>query len=171
MFQVLRFSGARVLGFGVVTVGLAGLAVFSTFAAQAPGDAKLLLPTETRLSNIKQLTFGGENAEAYFSFDGTRLTYQSTGEYKCDQIFTMKIDGSERKLVSNGAGRTTCSHFMPDGKSIVYASTHLGGRECPPVPGREDGYVWPIYDTYDIFRVGVDGKGLTQLTKTVVYDA
>ena len=160
----------QVVGFGVVA-GLAGLLAFSTLAAQSGGDAQLLLPTEKRLSNIRQLTFGGENAEAYFSFDGTRLTYQSTGEYKCDQIFTMKIDGTERKLVSNGTGRTTCSHFMPDGKSIVYASTHLGGRECPPVPGREEGYVWPVYDTYDIFRVGVDGSGLTQLTKTVGYDA
>ncbi len=136
-------------------------------AAQAP----ILLPQETRLSNVRQLTFGGENAEAYFSFDGGRITYQNTGEYKCDQIFTMKINGTERKLVSNGTGRTTCSHFMPDGKSIVYASTHLGSKECPPVPGREEGYVWPIYDTYDIFKVNVDGSNLTRLTSTPGYDA
>jgi hypothetical protein len=104
-----------------------------TVAAEPP----LLLPQETRLSNIRQLTNGGENAEAYFSFDGGRLTFQHTGEYKCDQIFTMKIDGTERKLISNGTGRTTCSFFTPDGKSIIYASTHLGARECPPVPDKE----------------------------------
>jgi Tol biopolymer transport system component len=89
------------------------------------------------------LTTTGENAEAYFSFDGAKLSFQSTGEYPCDQIYTMNIDGSDRKLLSTGTGRTTCSHFLPDGKSVVYASTHLGAKECPPVPGREEGYVWP----------------------------
>jgi Tol biopolymer transport system component len=133
----------------------------------------LTLPQETRLTNVRQLTSGGENAEAYFSFDGTKLSFQSTGRdgFKCDQIFTMNIDGTNVKLVSTGQGRTTCSHFTPDGRAIVYASTHLGGRECPPVPGRESGYVWPIYDTYDIFKVNTDGTGLTQLTKTRGYDA
>ena len=76
----------------------------------------------------------------------------------------MKVDGSERKLISNGTGRTTCSFFTPDGKSIVYASTHLGARECPPVPDKSEGYVWPIYDTYDIFKVNADGSNLTRLT-------
>ncbi len=136
----------------------------------APGPT-LTLPEETRLANMRQLTFGGENAEAYFSFDGTRLSFQSTGQYPCDQIFTMNIGGTDRKLVSTGRGRTTCSHFTPDGRAIVYASTHLGGPECPPVPGRDQGYVWPIYDTYDIFRVNVDGTGLTRLTSTPGYDA
>jgi Tol biopolymer transport system component len=120
---------------------------------------------------MRQLTFGGENAEAYFSFDGTRLTYQNTGEYPCDQIFSMNLDGSDRKLMSTGAGRTTCSYFTPDGKSLVYASTHEGARECPPVPGQEAGYVWPIYDTYDIYRVNVDGSNLVRLTNTPGYDA
>jgi Tol biopolymer transport system component len=128
-------------------------------------------PVERHLRNIKQLTFGGENAEAYFSFDGRQLTFQSTGKDACDQIYTMNVDGSGVKRLSSGKGRTTCSHFMPDDKSIVYASTHLGGDACPPVPGREMGYVWPIYDTYDIFRVNVDGTGLRRLTSTVGYDA
>ena len=135
------------------------------------GDAPLLLPQETHLSNLRQLTFGGENAEAYFSFDGTKLSFQSTGEHPCDQIYSMNIDGSDRRLVSSGNGRTTCSFFLPDGKSIVYASTHLGARECPPVPGREDGYVWPIYDTYDIFKANADGSNLVRLTATPGYDA
>ena len=131
----------------------------------------LTLPEEVHLANVRQLTTTGENAEAYFSFDGTKISFQSTGEYPCDQIFTMNIDGTDRKLISSGKGRTTCSHFLPDGHSIVYASTHLGSPDCPPVPGHELGYVWPIYDTYDIFKVNVDGTGLTQLTKTKGYDA
>jgi Tol biopolymer transport system component len=143
-------------------------------AATAPASgtgAAALLPEETRLSNLRQLTFGGENAEAYFSADGQWLSFQSSKDRACDQIFTMRIDGSDLKMVSNGEGRTTCSFYTPDGKAIVYASTHLGGRECPPVPGREQGYVWPIYDSYDIFRVNVDGSGLTRLTSTPGYDA
>ena len=128
-------------------------------------------PDERHLQNVKQLTFGGENAEAYFSFDGKHLSFQSTGKYPCDQIFTMNVDGTGLKLVSTGKGRTTCSHYLPDGKSIVYASTHLGGDACPSVPGREMGYVWPVYDTYDIFRVNVDGSGLRRLTSASGYDA
>jgi Tol biopolymer transport system component len=140
-------------------------------AEVADGQA-LLLPAEQRhLSNLRQLTFGGENAEAYFSFDGQHLSFQSSKDHACDQIYTMRIDGSEMRIVSSGEGRTTCAHYMPDGQSIVYASTHLGGPDCPPVPGREQGYVWPIYDTYDIFRVNVDGTGLTQLTSAPGYDA
>jgi Tol biopolymer transport system component len=142
----------------------------SVVAQPAPS---LTLPQEVRLTNVRQLTHGGENAEAYFSFDGTKLTFQNTGRdgYKCDRIFTMNLDGTDVKLVSTGTGRTTCSHFTPDGRSVVYASTHLGGAECPPVPGREQGYVWPVYDSYDIFKVNVDGTGLTQLTKAPGYDA
>jgi Tol biopolymer transport system component len=150
---------------------LALLALLALSAVQA--TPPLTLPEEKHLTNVRQLTNGGENAEAYFSFDGRKLSFQNTGRdgYKCDQIFTMNIDGTNVKLASTGTGRTTCSHFTPDGKAIVYASTHLGGKECPPVPGRESGYVWPIYDTYDIFKVNADGTGLTQLTKTKGYDA
>ena len=150
-------SAAAVLGMSSLALG----------AQQAQSTQ----PVERHLRNIKQLTFGGENAEAYFSFDGKKLTFQSTGKYACDQIFTMNVDGTDVKLLSSGKGRTTCSHFMPDNKSIVYASTHLGGDACPPVPGREMGYVWPIYDTYDIFRVNIDGSGLRRLTSTTGYDA
>ena len=90
---------------------------------------------ETHLANVRQLTFEGENAEAYFSGDGRQLVFQSThGELKCDQIFVMNIDGSGRRQVSTGKGRTTCSYFAPDGSRIVYASTHLGSPDCPPRP-------------------------------------
>lgn len=127
---------------------------------------------ERHLTNIKQLTSGGENAEAYFSPDGSRLIFQSTREgVPCDQIFTMKVDGSDVKRVSTGKGRTTCSYFYPDGQSIIYASTHLGSAECPPTPSFSRGYVWPIYPSYDIFRAKPDGSGLTALTTTDGYDA
>ena len=134
-------------------------------------DAVLLRPAETCLSNIHQLTFGGENAEAYFAFDGTQISFQHKGDVPCDQIYVMNIDGSGRRMISNGAGRTTCAHLMPDGQSIVYASTHLGSAACPPEPGREQGYVWALYDSFDIFRVGVDGSNLRRLTNTPGYDA
>jgi Tol biopolymer transport system component len=131
----------------------------------------LALPQERHLRNVKQLTFEGENAEAYFSFDGSHLIFQSTAGHGCDQIYTMAIDGSDRRLVSTGKGRTTCSFYYPDGKSILYASTHLGGDACPAVPSRDQGYVWPIYDTYDIFRANTDGSNLRRLTTTAGYDA
>lgn len=127
--------------------------------------------TERHLANIRQLTFGGENAEAYFSSDGTRLIFQSTREgVACDQIFTMTIHGSDLKRVSTGTGRTTCGYFTPDGQ-IVYASTHEAARECPPKPNFSRGYVWPVYDSYDIYRANADGSGVIPLTRTPGYDA
>src|SRR3982750_1081704 len=97
-------------------------------------------PDERHLRNIKQLTHGGENAEAYFSPDGTHLIFQSTREgHACDQIFTMKIDGSEVKRVSTGTGRTTCGYFYPGGKDILFASTHKADAACPPKPSFERG--------------------------------
>lgn len=127
---------------------------------------------EVHLANLRQLTFGGENAEAYFSLDGSKLILQSTREgVPCDQIFSMGLDGSDVRMLSTGDGRTTCSYFYPDGESILYASTHLGGAECPPPPSFEMGYVWALYDTYDIFRASPDGSGLTRLTDTPGYDA
>jgi Tol biopolymer transport system component len=137
----------------------------------APAGDTAVLPEETHLANARQLTFGGQNAEAYFSFDGRRLSFQSTGEFACDQIYTMDIDGSNRMLISAGQGRTTCSHLTPDGSEIVYASTYLGGLECPPEPGFEQGYVWPVYDSYDIFKADADGSNTVRLTDTPGYDA
>ena len=139
--------------------------------AMPPTEAPLILSQERHFKNMKQLTFEGENAEAYFSFDGSRLTFQTTAGHGCDQIFTMKLDGSDRKRISNGQGRTTCSFYSPNGGSIVYASTHLGGTDCPPVPSRDQGYVWPVYDSYDIFRANPDGTNLVRLTRTPGYDA
>jgi TolB protein len=129
-------------------------------------------PKELHLRNIRQLTFGGTNAEAYFSFDGQKVIFQSTREpFKCDQIFTMSRDGSNVRRVSTGTGRTTCGYFTPDGKRIIYASTHLGGPDCPPPADRSEGYVWPIYRTYDIFSAKPDGTDLKRITTTDGYDA
>jgi TolB protein len=127
---------------------------------------------ERHLRNIKQLTHGGENAEAYFSPDGTHLIFQSTRDgYPCDQIYTMKIDGSDLRKVSTGKGRTTCGYFYPGSKQILFASTHETSPECPPRPSYERGYVWPIYAGYDIYRANPDGSNVTPLTRTPGYDA
>jgi len=133
---------------------------------------QLALPAEKHLQNLKQLTFGGENAEAYFSADGKQLIFQSTRDGRgCDQIYTMSVDGSNVKLISNGDGRTTCSYFYPNGKRILYSSTHLGYRQCPPRPDFSKGYVWAVYPTFDIFTAKPDGSDLKQLTNTPGYDA
>ncbi len=156
----------RLLLSGSLALAVGAAVLSSTTTTAADGGS------ERRLRNVTQLTFGGENAEAYFSFDGRRLIFQSTREgVRCDQIFTMNVDGSDVSMVSNGEGRTTCGYYLPDGRSIVYASTHLGSRECPPRPDFSRGYVWPIYDTYDIFRADADGSNLVRLTDTPGYDA
>jgi len=127
---------------------------------------------ERHLTNIKQLTFGGENAEAYFSSDGKQLSFQSKRDGRaCDQIYTMNADGSNVKMVSTGDGRTTCSYFYKDKKKILYGSTHLAGKDCPPNPDFSKGYVWAIYAGYDIFQANADGSNVKQLTTTPGYDA
>lgn len=137
---------------------------------------------EKHLKNVRQLTFGGDNAEAYWSFDGKSVSFQSNNKkwgLSCDQIFYTAIDGpglqggGKPKMISTGQGRTTCAFFMPGNKSILYASTHLGGKDCPPEPERKPGgkYLWPIYDSYDIFIADLNGKQLKQLTNTPGYDA
>lgn len=137
---------------------------------------------EVHLKNVRQLSFGGDNAEAYWSFDDKKLVFQAKNEawgVECDQIYVLDpysdaISKAFRpKMVSTGLGRTTCSYFMPGDKSIIYASTHLGGNECPPEPQRRaDGkYVWPIYESFDIFTADLEGNLLKQLTDTPGYDA
>jgi len=138
----------------------------------SPQTNDLALPQEKHLRNIRQLTFGGENAEAYFSSDGRKLIFQSTRDGReCDQIYTMNVDGSDARLVSTGDGRTTCSYFFPGDKRILYSSTHLGAKQCPPRPDFSQGYVWAVYDTFDIFTARPDGSDLKQLTTASGYDA
>lgn len=152
-----------------VLIFLAILFQFGFVYAQGPADTAKL---EKHLTNVKQLTFGGENAEAYFSNDGKKLIFQSKrDDRKCDQIYTMNIDGSDVKMVSTGFGRTTCSYYFDNNKKILYGSTHLGSRDCPPTPDFSKGYVWPIYPSYDIFTANADGTKVKQLTKTAGYDA
>lgn len=144
-----------------------------TFLSTTPAqDSKLLVAGEKRIKNIKQLTFGGENAEAYFSSDSKQLIFQSKRDGRgCDQIYGMNIDGSNVKMISNGEGRTTCSYFFKNGKKVVYASTHGGARECPPNPDFSKGYVWAIYPDYDLYTSTADGKEIKKLTNTKGYDA
>lgn len=154
-----------------VTILLIGLASTRTPTTQSQ-TGRLELPQETHLRNVRQLTFGGENAEAYFSADGKKLSFQSTRDGRqCDQIYTMNIDGSDVRLVSTGKGRTTCAYFLPNGKRVLYSSTHLGSTECPPRPDFSKGYVWAVYPSFDIFTVKPDGSDLKQLTNTPGYDA
>lgn len=133
---------------------------------------------ETHLKNVRQLTNGGNNAEAYFSFDGTKLVFQSDFAdwgVGCDQIFFMPTTGyigEKPPMVSTGKGRTTCSYFMPGDSLIVYASTHLAAEECPETPRMVNGkYVWPVYEGYDIFVTDLNGNIVKQLTDTPGYDA
>jgi Tol biopolymer transport system component len=130
------------------------------------------LEGEIHLKNITMLTDDGENAEAYLSFDESKLSFQATfGELECDQIFTMNIDGTDKKMVSTGKGRTTCAYYLPGDDRIIYSSTHMADANCPPPPDRSKGYVWQLYDSFDIFTVKTDGTDLVRLTDSGNYDA
>jgi TolB protein len=167
---------------------LLSISFFQLSATEPPDTNKaglsnkvLAYPQEKHLKNVKQLTFGGDNAEAYFSFDNKKITFQATNKgwgEKCDQIFSVdvaspRMNEVKPQMISTGKGRTTCSYFMPGDTTIIYASTHLAGDDCPEVPAhRTDGkYVWPIYDSFDIFVADLKGNILKQLTNTPGYDA
>jgi len=147
-----------------------------------PAHDSISYAGETHFKNIRQLTFGGDNAEAYFSFDSKWLIFQRTNPkigIQCDQIFIGKVptkpgEKFEPRPVSSGKGRTTCGAFLKDGKHIIYASTHLSADTCPPVPDRKkfgNRYIWPIYEGYDIFLSDLDGKNVKRLTDSPGYDA
>lgn len=135
---------------------------------------------EKHLKNIRQLTFGGDNAEAYFSFDNQHLTLQRANPKEgipCDQIFWGKIPAANEPFtlnpVSNGLGRTTCSYFMPGDQEIIFASTHLAADTCPPAPDMRKAkrYVWGIYSSFELFVADRKGNILRQLTDNDYYDA
>ena len=135
-------------------------------------DDPLRDPQEKHLRHVKQLTFGGQNAEAYFSYDGRRLIFMTTREpYRCDQIFVMNTDGSDHHLVSTGEGRTTCGYFYADGKHILYSSTHAANKDCPPRPDYSHGYVWGVYPQYQIYYATDDGQIVRPLTTGPGYNA
>jgi TolB protein len=154
----------------VIPIVLSLFSLIALSGIKAGGDS-LLLPGEKHLSNIRQLTSSGKNAEAYFSFDGKRLIFQSTRDgFQCDQIFTMNVDGSGMRLVSGGKGQTTCGYFFPDGRRILYSSTHPSGPDCPPVPPRGKRFIWPLHP-FEIFTANAEGGDLKQLTFTGAYNA
>lgn len=131
-------------------------------------------PDELHLADLRQLTFGGENAEAYWSWAGDQLILQARGPgQSCDRIYRVNPFAPTPvfKPVSNGQGATTCSFFLPGDQDVIYASTQLGGAVCPPRPDHSQGYVWPLYPSYDIFRAKADGSGVVRLTDTPGYDA
>ena len=154
-------------------VFLAGCAGPRPAPTRAAPPARLF-PEETAfLSDLRQLTFGGENAEAYWSFDGKQLSFQARGVKEgCDRIYRMAVDAPTPTpvLVSSGKGATTCAHFFPWG-DLLYSSTELAGPTCPPRPDMSQGYVWALYDSYDIFRVSADGSQTRRLTTEKGYDA
>jgi len=120
---------------------------------------------ELHLRNIRQLTFGGENAEAYFSPDGSELIYQATSREQkkaggCDRIYIYDLETGRSRQISSGRGRTTCGYFdWPEGERVIYASTRGGGDACPPVPDHSSGYVWPLYESFDLYLRPADGSG------------
>ncbi|MDP1726486.1 MAG: hypothetical protein Q8M15_06850 [Bacteroidota bacterium] len=135
---------------------------------------------EPHLQNLKQLTFGGDNAEAYWSFDNKKVCFQSNNKawgLHCDQIFMLNLtktkqdSGVKPPLISTGLGRTTCAYYMPDNKHILYASTHLGNKDCPAEPSHAKGYLWAIYPDFDIFVADEKGNITSQLTREPGYDA
>lgn len=160
-------SLARVLvSVAVATVGL-------PVVGPAQSDSSLHVKGEKHLADIRQLTAGGENAEAYWSPDGEQLVFQSTREpFGCDQIFRLDVHHpAEPTLVSTGSGRTTCGFFAADQQRIVFSSTHVASPDCPPVPDHSQGYVWPLYSGYQIYSAKPDGSDLQALTATEAYDA
>ena len=171
--------------------GLTSVLICAALAACAPADGlepaprpdpgvetgsvvveNLLDEREVHFANLRQLTFGGQNAEAYFSADDQWLIFQATPRNGgCDQQYTMKKDGSDLSLVSTGSGRTTCGYFIPGTERLLYSSTHLSGDACPAEPDHSQGYVWAIYSSYDVFSTDLDGDNMVRLTATEGYDA
>jgi TolB protein len=131
-----------------------------------------MICAQTHLDNLRQLTSGGQNAEAYWSPDGQKLIFQSTREgHSCDQLYIMNADGSNQHMVSTGKGVVTCGYFMPDGQHFLYASTHEAGEECPKRADRSKGYVWDVFPGFDIYEADLNGKIVRKLTDTPRYDA
>jgi TolB protein len=151
-------------------------ACFTLLGCSAPGARDPVFvdpdPGERHLRDIRQLTFGGNNAEAYFSPDGERLIFQrqEDTETGCDQQYIMNADGSGLRRVSNGLGRTTCGYFYDGGRRILYSSTFEHSPECPPPPDRSQGYVWPL-GRFEIYSAQSDGSELHRLTTNDAYDA
>ncbi|HEY8923060.1 MAG TPA: PA domain-containing protein, partial [Polyangia bacterium] len=155
----------------------AAAAPVAPVSGNVPGNGAVVLPAregESHLGEVRQLTFGGENAEAYWSPNGAELIFQAhAAPAGCDRIYRLPVLQPRPTpiAVSSGAGATTCAFFVPHTTDVIFSSTHLAGAACPPPPDRSRGYVWAIYPSYDIFRAGADGSNLRRLTDTPGYDA
>jgi Tol biopolymer transport system component len=166
-----------------ITIVISSFKTINTDASpftQLPEDS-IHFSGEKHFANMQQLTFGGDNAEAYFSFDSKWIIFQRTNPkagIMCDQMWIGKVPAKgeqfEPRLISSGKGRTTCGSFTKDGKYVIYASTHLGADTCPPLPDRKkygNKYIWPLYPSFDIFMADLHGKIVKQLTHSKGYDA
>jgi len=165
----LRFAAPSLIL--ILTAVVAALVTHSQVqGSQRENSSSLAVPGEKHLRNVRQLTFGGTNAEAYFSADDKYLIFMHSGEgVPCDQMYTMQVDTPDGKppvpkLVSTGKGRTTCGYFFPAGDRILFSSTHNTSAECPPRPDYSHGYVWPIYSSYEIYTAKPDGSDLHPLS-------
>jgi TolB protein len=164
------------LRFSIAATSVAALACggASSTPPDAPRPAGVVIAAdsgETRLANIRQVTFGGENAEAYFSADGRRLIFQSTRDGRsCDQQYVIGVDGTGLRRVSTGTGKTTCGYFYDGDRRIFFSSTHHADTACPPRPDPSRGYVWGL-DPFEIYTARDDGSELRRLTSYGVYTA
>jgi hypothetical protein len=139
--------------------------------AVKPDVKDLAAPEEVHLQNVRQLTFGADNAEAYWAFGGDKLILQTNhAPYQCDQIEVLNVKDGTSKLVSTGKGRTTCSYFLKGDQEIVYASTHEVSPSCPTPPDMSKGYLWGLFD-YNIYKANADGSNLRKLTNEKGYNA
>jgi len=165
---------------------LMGIPSFALAADQPKESVVSASSTERHLANIRQVTFGRQNAEAYFSFSGTKLIFQSTNNWMkdssafpgkpaasglgCYQIYVMDMESETVHLVSTGKGATTCGYFFPGDSRVLYSSTHAAGPECPPKPKRDGAYRWAL-DDYDVYSANLDGQDMQRLTASPGYDA
>lgn len=165
---------------------LMGVAPFALAGERSQDPIAQIRSTERHLANIRQLTVGRQNAEAYFSFDGNKLIFQSTNDWSkdskvttrrpsdnglgCYQMYVMDLESDTVRLVSTGKGATTCGYFFPGDRRVLYSSTHAAGSECPPKPKRDGAYRWAL-DDYDIYSVRLDGEQMQRLTSSPGYDA
>ena len=149
----------------------AGAAVARPFPDARRVD-HLIEPDETRFLELYQLTFGGENAEAYWSFAGDRLVLQRRHPVEgvdCDRIYV--LDDGELTQVSSGRGVTTCAYFLPGDREVLFASTHGEHASCPAPPDRSKGYVWKLHPEYEVYVVDLESGTERQLTDAPGYDA
>ena len=147
-------------------------ATFRPVPPTASNADSLIRDGETHFAHLYQLTFGGQNAEAYWSGDGTKFIWQSTRDgWNCDQEYVMDLATGAITRVSTGKGRTTCGYFYDHDRRVLFASTHAGADSCPPTPDMSQGYVWAIYSSFEIYTARPDGSDLQQLTHHPGYDA